>query len=71
MELEKQGIPTVTICTEAFVELARTEAKNLGLPDLPLAIVQHPMGGLSTEQVLQRSHEAWDQVIAALTREVA
>ena len=43
MELEKKGIPTVTICTDAFEALAREEAKNLGMPDLPLAIIRHPM----------------------------
>jgi hypothetical protein len=35
----------VTICTEAFLRLALDEARSLGMPDLPLAIIKHPIGG--------------------------
>ena len=70
MELEKRGIPTVTICTDAFVGLAREESRNLGMPDLPIAIVEHPIGGLKPDQVTQRAQAALEPVISALTREL-
>ncbi|MCH9047156.1 MAG: hypothetical protein IIA40_13760 [SAR324 cluster bacterium] len=70
MELEKRGIPTVTICTDAFVGLAREESKNLGMPDLAIAIVEHPIGGLKPDQVAQRAQAALEPVISALTREL-
>jgi hypothetical protein len=60
-------VPTVTICTDAFVGLAREEAKNLGMPDLPLVIIKHPIGGESTAVIDQRAEEALPQVVAALT----
>jgi hypothetical protein len=47
VELEKKGVPTVTICTTAFERLGRGEARTLGMPDLPLAIVDHPFAGES------------------------
>ena len=67
MELETRGIPTVTICTDAFTDLAREEAKNLGLPDLPLAIIRHPIGGEAPNVIHERAADALAQVIAGLT----
>lgn len=67
MELEKQGVPTVTICTTAFEGLAREESRNLGMPDLPLAIIQHPIGGEPPSVIDQRAEDALAQVVRALT----
>jgi hypothetical protein len=61
----------VTICTEAFIGLAREESKNLGMPDLPLAIIKHPIGGESLAVIRQRAEDALEQVIRGLTGEVA
>jgi hypothetical protein len=67
VELEKRGIPTVTICTDAFEGLAREEAKNLGMPDLPLVIIKHPIGGEPPDVIRQRAEEAAPPVLRALT----
>jgi hypothetical protein len=67
VELEKQGVPTVTICTTAFEDLAREESRNLGMPDLPLAIIQHPIGGEPLSAIDQRAEDAVAQVVRALT----
>ena len=48
-------MPTVTICSSEFVALGRAEAEALGMPALPLAIIKHPLGGLSADQVQQRA----------------
>ena len=61
----------MTICTEAFVGLAREESKNLGMPDLPLAIIKHPIGGESLAVIHQRAEDALPQVIRALTGDPA
>jgi hypothetical protein len=61
----------VTICTEAFIGLAREESKNLGMPDLPLAIIKHPIGGESLAVIRQRAEDALPQVIRALTGDAA
>lgn len=58
----------MTICTEAFIGLAREESRNLGMPELPIVIVQHPLGGLKQEQVALRAAEAAEQVVLGLTR---
>lgn len=57
----------MTICTDAFVGLAREEAKNLGMPDLPLVIIKHPIGGEPLSVIHQRAEDALVQVIRALT----
>ena len=61
----------MTICTEAFIGLAREESKNLGMPDLPLAIIKHPIGGESLAVIHQRAEDALEQVIRGLTGDVA
>jgi hypothetical protein len=61
----------VTICTEAFIGLAREESKNLGMPDLPLAIIEHPIGGESLAVIHQRADDALAQVIRGLTGDAA
>ena len=63
------GIPTVTICTDAFTGLAREESRNLGLPGLPLAIIKHPLGGESETAVKQLAASAVEQVVLGLTTE--
>jgi predicted alpha/beta hydrolase len=49
------------------VGLAREEAKNLGMPDLPLVIITHPIGGEALTVIHQRAEDALAQVIRALT----
>ncbi len=40
------------------------------MPDLPIAVIKHPLGGLKDEQVQERSQEALEQVVVGLTREL-
>ena len=51
-------MPTVTICTDAFLGLARAEAASLGMPNLPLAIIKHPIGGESPAVIAERAADA-------------
>jgi len=43
VELERRGVATVTLCTDIFVPLARNLAASSGIPDLPLAVLAHPL----------------------------
>jgi len=49
--LEKEGVPTVVVGTDEFQSLATLESKARGMPDLPIAITKHPIGGLKPDQV--------------------
>lgn len=43
----------VTVCTREFEGLGRGQARLLGMPNLPLAVVPHPIGGQSKATVEQ------------------
>lgn len=62
-ELSKRGLVAAVICSDPFVKLGKTQAKVFGVPDLPLVVIPHPLGGLSLEQVEGRAHAAIPQVV--------
>ena len=68
MELEKRGIATVTVCSHLFQRLGNVERRSLGMPDLPMAIAPHPIGGVSPETAVAKADALFDAVVEALTR---
>lgn len=60
--LRKRGLKTAVVCTEPFLKLARAQAKTFGVPDLPIIMIPHPLGGISIEQVEGRAEAAWPQL---------
>ena len=66
--LEQHGIPTVVMGTFEFEELAKLEARNRGLADLPLALIPHPLGGIREEEVIKKADLAVDLVARAVTK---
>lgn len=67
VELEKSGKPTVVIVTNRFEFLARTTVKSLDMPQLPLVIVPHPVGGLRAEEVREKADRIINNIVAVLT----
>ena len=67
MELERRGVPAVVVCSHLFVNLGQVERRALGMPELPMAITQHPIGGLGAEAVRQKADALLEQVIAGVT----
>jgi hypothetical protein len=67
-ELEKMGLPTITICHAPFETAARRHATTLGLPNLPLLIELAPKGSNLTANATELAVRAFDRVIASLTR---
>lgn len=65
--LEQRGIPTVTICTEGFVNAGVEKAALLGLPDLRIISVPFPFASLSPEEARLRGIRAIEAIVAALT----
>ena len=43
----------LTVCSTAFTGLGHAQAKALGYPDLPIAVVPHPFGIRSREEISQ------------------
>lgn len=48
--------------------LAREESRNLGMPDLPLVIIKHPLGGEAEDRVRRLGAAVAQQVALALTQ---
>ena len=66
--LEQRGIPTVVMGTYEFEQLAKLEAKNRGLADLPLALIPHPLGGIREDEVAEEGGAGGRDVRKAVTR---
>ena len=67
MELEKRGVRTVVVGTDRFKRLGEIERRSLGMPELTMAIAQHPLGGLQAEQLLAKADGLLEQVVEGLT----
>ena len=64
MELEKRGVRTVVVGTD---RLGEVERRSLGMPELTMAIAEHPLGGLQAENLLAKADGLLDQVVDGLT----
>ncbi len=67
MELEKRGIRTVVVGTDRFKRLGDVERRSLGMPELTMAVAEHPFGGLRAEQLLAKADGLLEQVVEGLT----
>jgi hypothetical protein len=56
----------VTVVTKEFLKLAKTEAQNRGMADLPLVEVPHPVGTIASGQLRLLAEAAVDSLIANL-----
>ena len=62
-ELRKRGLVTAVICSDFFLKLGKTQARMCGVPDMPLIMIPHPLGGLSLDEVKKRADVALPQVV--------
>lgn len=62
-----RGVPTATICTTAFRELALATAQGLHLPGVPVVLLPHPVGGRTQDVIDQFIGAAMDDFVVALT----
>ena len=49
--MKERDIPLIAICSESFQSLGRAQARALGYARLPIAVVPHPFGKLTREQI--------------------
>ena len=57
-DLRKRGLTTAVICSGPFLKLGQAQARVFGVPDLPLLVIPHPLGGLTIDQVKARADHA-------------
>ena len=68
--LERQGVPTVSICTDAFRITAEAMARTYGFPGFQYASIPHPVASLSAEGIRQRVEEVLPRLLEILGVEV-
>ncbi len=69
MALEELGVPAAVIVTSEFVRESRAQSAVLGMPQLGIAVIDHPLSTLSSEQISARAQQALPQVTQAWLRE--
>ena len=62
-ELRKRGVLSTVICSDPFLKLAKAQARVFGVPDLPLVVIPHPLGGIELAGVRARADAALPQVL--------
>ena len=64
---ENAGIPSVTICTDSFVQTSKSMAAMWGSPDYPVIFTPHPIAGLTAEQLNEDAKNILGSVVEILT----
>ena len=66
--LEREGIPAISIVTDAFVETGNTMASNWGIPGFRFLSVPHPVANLNDEALDQRANDVVNDVVDLLKK---
>ena len=65
---EDQGLPTATVISTEFAKAARAQASALGADSYKTIMVQHPIQLLTRDEVRALAENAYDEIVARLTR---
>jgi hypothetical protein len=63
VEAAKHRLAAVTVCSTAFTLLDHTQAQSLGYPDLPIAVIPHPFGNRTRDEVRQLAAGCVDDIV--------
>jgi hypothetical protein len=63
----KRGTTAVTICSTAFLTLGRAQARALGDSALPIAVIPHPFGLRSRDEVREIASKCVDELAELVT----
>ena len=67
IRLEKAGIPTAAIGTEAFVDEAVEQARLLAMPDYPMVWLPHPVAIVDEQGIRRLAREVATTIVERLT----
>jgi hypothetical protein len=67
IELEKMGIPTVTIATAEFIALAKDTAFREGAFDFCFVVLPVPMGRISSTDIRERVEDIFPEILKLTT----
>lgn len=59
------------MCSTAFATLGRAQAQALGHPDLPIAVIPHPFGIRTREEVRQIAAQCVEEIVKLVSKDAA
>lgn len=66
VNLERLGVPTVTVVTEPFTVAAETVARSLGMPDVPRVVIPHDYLSEDTDAIAKKLEPLLDDILDRL-----
>jgi len=67
LNLERLGIPSVTVVTSQFITLAKATALAESVPDACFVLVTHPMGMIPQTDIIKKAEEAFPEILRMST----
>ncbi len=58
----------MTVCSTAFTTLGQAQARALGRPDLPIAVIPHPFGLRTREEVREIAEQCAQDIARLVNR---
>ena len=62
-ELSKRGLVAAVVCSGPFLRLGQNQARVFGVPELPLVVIPHPLGGVDLDAVRERADVATRAIV--------
>jgi len=59
----KRGRAALAVCSTSFTGLARAQARALGHPELPIAVIPHPFGIRTREEVRRIAEQCVGEIV--------
>ena len=66
ISFEQREKPALVICTHPFEATGRNIARILGAPEYAFAMVEHPIGSRTGEELKARAKDAYEQGLSML-----
>ena len=67
MEVAKRGRVALVVCSSAFATLARAQASALGCAELPIAVIPHPFGSRSRDELREIARDCLHEIVMLVT----
>jgi hypothetical protein len=68
LNIEKKGIPTVTVTTTPFEEMIKATLKEQGVAQLALVVSEHPIAGHNLEGIKKKVDKDFPEIMKAATQ---
>ena len=64
--IEQRGTAAAVVCTEQFISSARMTAQTFGMDGYTIAVIPHPIGRVTEQELTERAEVAFPQVVELL-----